>query len=604
MNDIEIVRSTNHTPIEPYGKGGGKLDLSSAGAKQSGRPAGRCGNPNKIRNQSQGASCGHIVLLCRKPHLAMTETSITARASAGITGLKTRRWMPATRVVLAIANLTAACATTHAADDGCGALSSAQIAGVSSIKATAIEPAPTFVIENDTLSRASIAVPTPFCRVEGRIEKEIEFEVWLPRPVNWNGKHLGVGNGGYAGFINYSGLAHGLKRNYVTAATDTGHTGGPMDASWMLGHPERIENYGGRAQHLTAVAAKKIAARYYGRAPRYSYFMGCSNGGQQGLTAAQRYPTDYDGIISGAPGTNFPDMATYVMLTGHRNSEPSGALTQAKMEHAVARMTAQCDALDGATDGLIGHPPACKFDFESLRCGRDSGEHCWSANQVRTLAALYSPLEDASGQAIYPPPALGTVLPVSELARRGKLGADLYRFGVFSDPDWNVESFELSRDLPLARKRLASLIVEDTDLSGFEKHGGRLILYHGWSDSGPSPFNSIRYYEEVQQTMSARRADEFFRLFMVPGMYHCAGGPGPDNFGNIGDPPKIDAEHDVLMALERWVEQGQAPERITASKVKAGRVERTRPLCPYPQRAKYVGQGDIDQAKHFSCVKP
>lgn len=498
----------------------------------------------------------------------------------------------------------AALPVAQATDRTCESLKAEKMDHVTIVAATGIDPSPTYVIENDALSRSSIAVTTPFCRIQGRIETEIEFEVWLPPAKKWNGKHLGVGNGGYAGFINYGALAHGLNRNYVTASTDTGHTGGPMEASWMLGHPERIENYGGRAQHLTAVTAKQLAQRFYGKSPRYAYFIGCSNGGQQGLTAAQRYPSDYDGIISGAPGTNFPDMATYVMLTGHRNRAGEHALTQAQMEYAVDKMTAECDALDGVTDGLIEHPPACRFEFESLSCERDRSDSCLSAGQVRTLASLFAPMTNASGEAIYPPPALGTMLPVSELARRGKLGADLYRYGVFADRGWQVDSFDLTRDLPLARQRLAPLIADDTDLHEFASAGGRLILYHGWSDSGPSPFNSIRYYEDVQGTMGAARTDEFFRLFMVPGMYHCAGGPGPDNFGNQGDPPRLDADHDLLMALERWVERGAAPERLIASKVVDGRVKRTRPLCPYPQRATFDGKGSPDDAGSFTCKTP
>ncbi|HEY5809202.1 MAG TPA: tannase/feruloyl esterase family alpha/beta hydrolase, partial [Povalibacter sp.] len=484
------------------------------------------------------------------------------------------RWL-----VVAMAIVTSSHA--RAADTGCNALHKLSLADVTIEEVTAIQPAPVFVIESDALSRRAVSVTVPFCRVRGRIEKEIEFEVWLPSRTMWNGKHLGVGNGGYAGFINYGALAHGLGRGYATAATDTGHQGGPMDASWALGHPQRIENYGGRAQHLTAVTAKQIVQRYYARPPRYSYFAGCSNGGQQGLTAAQRYPADYDGIVAGAPGTNFPDMSTYVMLSGQRNGSGPDALTQAQMEAAVASMTAACDAADGARDGLIEYPPACAVDFEALACERNTSAHCLRAGQVHTLAALFAPLKDAEDREIYPPPAIGTLLPVSELTRRGKLGADMYRYLVFSDPQWDVGSFALARDLPLARERLAALIADETDLTPFAREGGRLILYHGWSDSGPSPFNSIHYFEGVQRAVADRRIGDFFRLFMVPGMYHCGGGPGPDSFGNIGNPPVLDADHDVLKALERWVEQGEAPARIVASKVSEGRVERTRPLCPY-----------------------
>ncbi|HEY5757227.1 MAG TPA: tannase/feruloyl esterase family alpha/beta hydrolase [Steroidobacter sp.] len=492
----------------------------------------------------------------------------------------------------------------HAADQSCTALQALKLKDTT-LTVAVIEPSPHWSVESDALTRGAVSVSEPFCRVQGRIEKEIEFEVWLPPSSRWNGKHLGVGNGGYAGFINYSSLAQGLKRGYATASTDTGHKGGPMDASWALGHRQRIEDYGGRAQHLTAAATKQILKAYYSRPARYSYFMGCSNGGQQGLTAAQRYPEDYDGVVSGAPGTSFPDMSTYVMLSGRANGgAAAGRLTQQEMEFAVGRMVAACDKNDGVEDGLIENPPSCKFDFASLACtGAEQGQ-CLSKPQVENLRGLFSPLRDATGKEIYPPPAVGALLPASELERRGKLGADMYRYAVFQDTKWDPSSFVLERDLPIARERLKALISDDTDLTPFASRNSRLILYHGWDDSGPSPYNSINYYQAVQRKVGEQKADGFFRLFMVPGMYHCRGGPGPNSFGNAGDPPVLDAQHDVLMALEQWVERGAAPERIIASNVKAGRVERSRPLCPYPKVARYKGAGSIDEAENFSCVAP
>jgi feruloyl esterase len=491
----------------------------------------------------------------------------------------------------------------YAGDAACERLTSLELRDTRIVSASAIVPSPQWTLENDTLSQRPINITQRFCRVQGRIEKEIQFEVWLPDLETWNRKHLGVGNGGYSGFINYSGLAHGLRRGYATSSTDTGHTGGPMDASWALGHPERIVNYGHRAHHLTAVVAKQIIAAYYDTAPRYAYFMGCSNGGQQGLMASQRYPEDYDGIVSGAPGTNFPDMATNVLLSGLRNAG-STSVTQEQMQWVVQRMVNACDANDGVKDGLIEHPPSCQFDFESLACKAGQEGECLQPAQVQLVRDLYSPMRDNAGQAIYPPPAVGTLLPVSELARRGKLGADLYRYAVFEDPKWDPATFVLERDLPIARERLSVLISDNADLTPFAKRGGRLIVYHGWDDSGPSPYNTIEYHERVRKIVGARETDAFMRLFMVPGMYHCAGGPGPNSFGNWGDPPVLDADHDVLMALERWVEQGVAPDKIIASRETDGRVERTRPLCPYPQRARYKGKGDIDRAENFECVNP
>ncbi len=518
--------------------------------------------------------------------------------------------MPATKIMFMPMLLAAS--QVLSAQNACDRLSGLNLPDTTITAASQITPAPKWTVENDTLSRGAVNVSQPFCRVQGRIEKEIEFEAWLPARADWNRKHLGVGNGGYAGFINYSGLAQGLRRGYATSSTDTGHKGGPMDGSWALGHQQRILDYGYRAQHLTAIATKQLIAAYYEQPAQRAYFMGCSNGGQQGLTAAQRYPRDYDGIVSGAPGTSFPDMSTYVMLSGRKAA--SVTVTQPQMQWAVQRMVSTCDAIDGLKDGLIEHPPSCRFDFDTLACpaeqpqagkaGAQQAGECLSGEQVALLRDLYSPLLDRGGREIYPPPAIGALLPITELARRGKLGADMYRYAVFEDPQWDPATFVLERDLPRARERLSALISEQADLSAFAKRGGKMIIYHGWDDSGPSPYNTIAYHHRVQESVGTRETDDFMRLFMVPGMYHCGGGPGPNSFGNVGDPPILDAQHDVLIALEQWVERGAPPEQIIASKVRESQVERTRPLCPYPLRARYRGEGSIDRAENFECVRP
>jgi feruloyl esterase len=486
----------------------------------------------------------------------------------------------------------------------CESLRQVELRDVTIESATAIASSPVWTTPQDSISRGAVSVTQPFCRVTGRIEREIEFEVWLPPASTWNGKYLGNGNGGYAGFINYGALAHGLQRGYATGSTDTGHKGSPMDASWAAGHPQRIEDYGHRAQHLMAVVARQLVERHYAKPPKYTYFMGCSNGGYQGLTEAQRYPDDYDGIVAGAPGTSFIDMSTSVLANGLRNRTDSpGYLAQRDMEFAVEKMTESCDAQDGVRDGLIENPLSCSFDYASIECRGEGAVQCLRPAQIATLKALYAPFFDSRGREIYPPPAFGTLLPVSELERRGKLGADMYAYLVYQDPTWNPASFDLDRDYAQAQARLSSVLVSsNADLRPFARRGGRLILYHGWSDSGPSPLNSIRYFEQVQQKVGRDDTDDFFRLFMVPGMHHCRGGPGPDSFGNAGDPPVKDARHDVLMALERWVEQGIAPDLLIASTLTEQRVTRTRPLCPYPAQARYSGSGDTDRAESFTCI--
>ena len=454
-----------------------------------------------------------------------------------------------------------------------------------------------------------------FCRVAGTTAPAVEFEVWLP-VGDWNGKFQGVGNGGMAGSISYGAMATALNRGYATASTDTGHKAGPVafDASWALGRPDLIEDFGHRALHLTTVNAKAITESLYGRPPAYSYYVGCSKGGQQGLMEAQRYPEDYDGLIAGDPANDWTRFyaGAHLWYSLAMLDDPGSYLPPRKLEALGDGVNLACDAKDGIEDGILQDPRACTFDPGTLLCAEGTDEDaCLTPKQVTAVRKIWSGVTDSSGQLVYPPLVPGGEAargswstwvtgnePYASLHWRG--GEGFFRYFVFEDPDWDFRSFDFDSDLDFALEKVGrALDSNDPDLRPLRDRGGKLIVYHGWSDPDISPLASIEYFEEVVSVVAqeTERADalaetqDFFRLFMVPGMAHCSGGPGPDQF-------------DALGALERWVEEGIAPERIIASKVADDEVVRTRPLCVHPKIARWDGVGDTDDASSFSCEAP
>lgn len=442
-------------------------------------------------------------------------------------------------------------------------------------------------------------MPTPFCRVEGVIEGDIGFEVWLPPKDKWTGRFLGAGVGGNAGVFNHTDMARAAPQGFAAATTDSGHK--IDDARWMM-DPRKQENYAHRAEHLMTVAAKAIVASYYGRPPDYAYFLGCSGGGRQALKEAQLYPADYDGVIAGAPGPDMPMLsARHLWVALHQQRNPAGALTDADWDLVTNAVTAQCDEVDGVKDGVVEDPRACRFDPRSIECGTAAGA-CLAPAKTATLRAIYAPIVDETGRAIDqglfpgvrtrpgpPPPLL----------------LELFGQGVHRDPDWNPESFSISRDVAAVYRAMPELRADNPDLSGLRKRGGKLILYTGWADPSVIAQQTLNYHGAVQKKMGSAATDTFTRLYLAPGVFHCRGGPGPDLFGGSGAPAPIqDADHDLLWALVRWVEEGQAPGRVIASKVTDGKVVRTRPLCPFPKVARYKGQGDTNTAESFECRVP
>jgi Tannase and feruloyl esterase len=459
-----------------------------------------------------------------------------------------------------------------------------------------------------------------FCRVAGVIkptsDSEIKFEVWLPSE-NWNGKFQGIGNGGFAGSISYSGLAGALARGYAAASTDTGHSGG--DASWALNHPEKLVDYGHRAIHEMTEKAKLVIKAFYGDGPKRSYFASCSNGGRQALMDAQRYPNDYDGIIAGAPANAFAQILTgFAWNMQLTLSDPASYIPAKKLKAIEAAVLAACDTRDGVADGVLDDPTKCGFDPAVLLCKDAETDDCLTEKQVAALKKIYAGPRNARGQQIIP-----GFTPGGETGQGGwtnwitgaaPTGAAQFFFStqafknmVYKDPNWDYKTFELERDYKLANEALAPLLnATDPNLKAFSARGGKLILYHGWNDAALPPVNTINYFQSVVAKLGQRQANNFMRLYMAPGLQHCAGGPGPDSFGQTVTRSQSDPQHDLTLALERWVEQGIAPERIIATKRQAANPQapalRTRPLCPYPQVARYKGSGSTDEADNFNCV--
>ena len=462
-----------------------------------------------------------------------------------------------------------------------------------------------------------------FCRVQGVIapsaDSQIEFEVWLPAS-NWNGKYEGVGNGGFAGSIGYTQLAAGVAAGYVVSSTDTGHKAGATDAQWALGHFEKIVDFGHRAIHDTAEDSKAIAKAFYGDAPKRSYFNGCSDGGREALMEAERYPADYDGIVAGSPANYW----THLLAEGVWNmqallDDPASFIPVKKLAAIDAAAVAACDALDGVKDGVIDDPTRCHFDPSVIECKGADADTCLTAPQVVALKKIYAGAKNSKGEQVFPGYEPGGELGtggwgawITGFSPGKSLGASFaggfFADMVFQDPKWDFKTFNYDRDLKLTDDKMGPVLnAVNPDLKAFKGRGGKLIMYHGWSDAAISPTNTIHYYNSVTSKMGQKNTAEFVRLYMVPGMQHCGGGPGVTDFGAqaFGG----EADHSVNVSLEHWVENGAAPSKIIATKYKtdgnpSSGTLRTRPLCPYPQVERYKGSGSTDDAANFTCAAP
>jgi len=464
-----------------------------------------------------------------------------------------------------------------------------------------------------------------FCRVSGAIkpsaDSNILFEVWMPA-AGWNGRFYGAGNGGFAGSVGYEGMVTALAHGYATASTDTGHQGGVAEAAWALGHPEKIADFGYRAIHETAANAKAIVAAYYGGPPAHSYFSSCSNGGRQALMEAQRYPADYDGILAGAPANYWTHLLANAIWE-LQALQGDAYISSPKLPAIEAAALAACDALDGAKDGIIADPARCRFDPSVLQCTGAETDSCLTAPQVDALKKLYAGGRLSNGRQLFPgytpggeaEPG-GWSLWITGPAPQRSLthafgaqffvGTQFFRNMVFDDPAWDYRTFAVDRDSKAADEKLGAILnATDPDLSRFQSRGGKLILYHGWSDAAIAPRNTIDYYQSVAAKMGRRRTDGFVRLYMVPGMGHCYGGPGPSSFGQLGVAGG-DADHDLEAALEQWVEKGIAPGTVIGAKRRndfdpASPALRTMPICVWPKVPRYAGKGSTSEAASFNC---
>ncbi len=463
-----------------------------------------------------------------------------------------------------------------------------------------------------------------FCRVAGVIrpssDSYIRFEVWMPAS-GWNGKFLGVGNGGFAGSIGYGSMGGNLKRGYATAGTDTGHEGDAVDASWAYKHPEKVIDFGYRALHETTVNAKRLIEAFYGRPVSRSYFDSCSDGGREALMEAQRFPRDFDGILAGAPANFWTHMlASGVDAAKTMYGNPAAYISSMKIPAISAAVLAACDAQDGVKDGVVGDPRQCHFDPAVLLCKGVESRNCLTAPQLASLKKIYAGASGSHGEPIFP-----GFLPGGEGGQNGWPGwvtgqgpgisfaagyvENYFRYMVVEDPAWSPLTADIDTAMRAADQKTAhALNAVDPDLQRFRERGGKLVLYHGWNDSAISPSNTVNYYNSVIAAMGARDTEKFVRLYMVPGMQHCQGGPGATSFGQLGSTTSKGPEHGVYTALETWVEQGTAPDEIVATKYAGGagprRVVMTRPLCPYPQIAKYKGSGDTNDSANFVCAAP
>jgi hypothetical protein len=461
-------------------------------------------------------------------------------------------------------------------------------------------------------------------------DSNITIEVWLPTQ-GWNHRYQQIGNAGWAGVIQTVALADATQRGYAAASTDDGHQGG-RDASFVVGHPEKLVDFGYRALRETAVTAKAVIAAFYGQKAAHSYFNGCSDGGREALVEAQRFPEDFDGIIAGAPANNWSGLSTgHVWDMEALTSTPGSAISPAKLPAIHAAVLAACDAKDGLRDGLISDPRACHFNPAVLTCKGADGPECLTKPQVQALAKIYAgPRNPVTGAQEFPGYEPGTetalnswpgwiIADVPEHTIQYGFGMTYYKDAVFEGTPWSLQTMDFDKDFSLGEQKVGVVVsATSPDLRSFRDHGGKLIQYHGWGDAAIAPVSSIDYYDRVGDFLkkypdprSAKRQleSDFYRLFMVPGFGHCFGGVGPISFGQLGAVTaegRGDPERDILAALVQWVESGIAPERLIG--VGQGLIDPSkqlsRPFYPYPAVTRYRGQGDPNDAASFFAVKP
>jgi Tannase and feruloyl esterase len=503
-----------------------------------------------------------------------------------------------TRIIPIILMLVASCAVSARADGaGCSALAAKPFG--SEVK-----------IDSATLVAATANVPE-HCDVRGTIWPEAKFAVKLP--TNWNNRFYMVGGGGYAGQISHGPMNTGLQKGYATASTDTGHDAAKEPLATFANpgpnnpHAERkLLDYAYLAVHNTASLAKQIIKAYYGSEPRYSYWVGCSTGGRQGLMEAQRYPEDFDGYVIGAPVLKISGEQMRGIWNAQAVTSEPGRIAVEKLPLLADAVYKKCDEVDGLRDGLIADPRRCRFDpaadLPKCPAGED-GRDCFTKAQTDGLKKVYSGVRTSAGKLLYPGQPVGAEIapPGGRSPWIGSIGAQPGVGLAFGEtfmrfmtrpplgPDWSYKSFNFDTDPAKLAGISAMIDAINPDLTEVRKRGGKIIHYHGWADALVNPQMSVDYYESVLKKMGEKQTKEFYKLYMIPGMFHCAGGVGCDRA-------------DWFAPLVDWVEKGIAPGVLAGSHIEKGATVMTRPHCAYPEVAKYKGSGDSSKAENFTCT--
>ncbi len=471
-------------------------------------------------------------------------------------------------------------------------------------------------ITDTNLLSATVAPATgdlpEYCRVLGYVRPAINFEIRLPTS-SWNEKFYMAGCGGWCGSVLGNALNRGLERQYAVSTMDSGHWGeDTFDGRWAYHNRQAEIDWAYRAVHETARVTKEVIEAYYGQAPEKSYFRGCSTGGRQAMMEAQRYPDDFDGIISECPHPKTGATALLGAWVSKVNTGPDGEnlIAPADIPLIAEAVYDACDSLDGLKDGLISDPRTCRFDPATLLCRDGETDDCLTADQVEALGKMYDGPRDSTGRRLYPGLPFGSeptwgrwLLGATEAASDDfslRHSLSFLRYMAFlEDPgdSYSIADFDFDRDPARMEPMEQIYSPDDPDLDEFREGGGRLLMWHSWADSAPPPLETVAYYDAVEERMGSREGtQEFFRLFMVPGAAHCGFGEGPGITASGINP---------LTALERWVEQEQAPESLlTTKKDSTGETLWTRPVCPYPQRAVYKGTGNVNDASSFQCAAP
>ena len=465
-------------------------------------------------------------------------------------------------------------------------------AAISALRLTA--DAPVTVVDVSTGTAGTGATSVPYCLVKLRVPAAVNVWVGLPMEGKWNGRLQSVGGGGYAGALTVPAAA--LADGYAGVITDTGHSG--ADGTFGMAEPGKANkplwiDFAYRSEHLMAVLGKQLIRAFYGQAPAHAYWNGCSTGGRQGLMMAQRFPQDYDGILAGAPAIHWERFqAAQIWPQVAMLHDAGGAIAMAKLTAANKAAVTACDAQDGVTDGILEEPRACTFDASALVCkAGDSSAECLTAGEASAINKIWQgPSKHWYGL------TRGSAMQMLAGSQPFPISIAQPRYWVYLDPTWDWHQLDYGNYAAFFKASTQAvgpiMATDNPDLAAFRKHGGKLVMWHGWSDPGIMPEGSVEYYEQVvKRSGGYAKTQDFARLFMAPGVGHCAGGDGPQPQG-------------MFNAVVNWVEHSQAPASVLASKPLPDGGTRTRRLCPYPSVATYSGQGSTDEAASFRCEAP